>query len=76
MNMATINLSHIDAVARLYHSQIEQQGQKRIYTSRTLTGCDEIYQAIRSREESEAIEIRKGVGSHHTVLHPTCWTRW
>lgn len=76
MSSQTINLSHLDAVAREHSCQVEQKGDKRIYTSRTLTGCSEIYRAITNRAESEAIEIRQGVGNHYEVRHPLPLTVW
>lgn len=76
MKTKTVDLSHLDTVAHAHYCQIEQQQDKRIYTCRTFSGCCAIYRAIRNREESEAIEIRQGVGSHYVVRHPLPLTVW
>lgn len=75
MKSETVDLKHLDTVARAHYCQVETQDGKRVYTARTLTACDEIYQQIENRAQSDAVEIRQGVGSHYLPFHPNPLTK-
>lgn len=69
-----INLE-LDAIALQNFCQISKESGKRVYTCRTLTHCQNVYEAIQSRAENDAIVIRLGVGSHYDQFHPNALSK-